>query len=281
MNSEAERIIQFIRNTIATYSFRGIVIGISGGIDSAVSAGLCVKALGPEKVLGVVLTERDSSPETKRDAKAVCRHLGIKCTCKNISGVLRKMGTYALVPPTLFAPRKVQENYVRNRWHSHSDDTFVDDLKTAGDAEFLKGAAYYRSKHRARMAMLYLQAEKRGYTIVGATNKTELKTGFYVKYGDDSVDIEPLAHLYKTQVRDLGKELALPQQILQKNPSPDLIPGLTDEYALQISYIDLDRILLKKQRGKSLEDEKKENVERVEKIANVAYYRTLKNLSLQ
>ena len=116
--------------------------------------------------------------------------------------------------------------------------------------------------------------------MLGTTNRSELATGFYVKWGDDSRDIEPLLHLYKTQVFQLARELKVPERILQKAPSPDLAPGITDEFALRIRYADLDRILQKIEKGEDLSEEKGVQVQRVKALLQWAPNRALKNLHL-
>jgi len=130
------------------------------------------------------------------------------------------------------------------------------------------------------MVVLYYEAERRGYAVVGTTNKTEYLTGFYVKWGDDSNDIEPLMHLYKTQVLDLAKLLAIPHSIIDKKPSPDLAPGITDEYAMGITYKDLDRILEKIECSMPLVEEDPTLVKRVQDIVSAARVRSMKNANL-
>ena len=134
---------------------------------------------------------------------------------------------------------------------------------------------------RSRLCYLYLEAEKKNYAVVGTTNKTEYLTGFYVKWGDDAVDIEPILHLYKSQVYDLARELKVPEKIIEKAPSPDLIPGITDEYALGMSYKTLDRILIKMENRSSISEEDKLKVERVKKIVESAKKRELKMYGLE
>jgi len=276
-----EDIVQFLRKTIEEYNFRGAVVGVSGGLDSAVVISLCVEALGKDRVLGVILPERDSSPDTLKDAVIVCENLNVEYIVKPITKVLRAMGVYRLQPSTLFIPRKIQERYVKNKWESlPKRDAYIEDLRNEGNEEFLKGIAYYRIKHRVRMCHLYFEAEKRGYAVVGTTNKTEYKLGFYVKWGDDAVDIEPILHLYKTQVYELAKELDVPEKILRKAPSPDLIPGITDEFAIGMSYQDVDRILMKMEKGENLSDEDPEKVRRIKEILGNVRFREIRMRSL-
>ncbi|GAB6189162.1 NAD(+) synthase [Marinitoga arctica] len=272
-----EKIKNFIKESVNKYGYNGAMIGISGGIDSAVVGKLCVNSLGKNNVKGLILPERDSSPEALNDAKMVCEFLNIEYKIINITPILRKIGVYRLEPPTFFIPRKIQENYVKKEFEKRN---YISDLKNKGDNKFLKGLAYYRIKHRIRMVLLYFYAEQINYAVIGTTNKTELKTGFYVKYGDDSVDIEPIMHLYKTQVFEIAKELKIPEKIINKSPSPDLIPGITDEYAMGINYKDLDRILIKLENNKDLSDENDKMVKKVKEILDASKYREIKNIHL-
>lgn len=273
-------IVDFIRSAVCGHGYAGAVIGISGGIDSAVVAALAVRALDARRVLGLILPERDSAPETRRDALMVCDHLGIERIVRPITRALRAMGVYRLQPPAFFVPRRVRERYVMKRLEAIGRDAaFLQDLEDRGDPEFLRALAYYRVKHRVRMACLYLEAEKRNYAVLGTTNRTEALTGFCVKWGDDAADIDPIRHLYKTQVFELGRELGLPAALRSKAPSPDLIPGLTDELVLGMTYAELDSILIALERAAEAAHPDPAKVERVRRILAAAPRRALRNLA--
>jgi NAD+ synthase len=274
---ELERIVNFIKNTIREYNFKGAVIGVSGGIDSAVVLALLVRALENDKIKALILPERDSSKNSIEDAKAVCKYFKVNYEIISITGVLRAMGVYRLFPPALFIPEKIKIDYAKRRWQRYPDP-YVMDLKNEGDKLFLKGIAYYRAKHRARMCKLYFEAEKLGYCVVGTTNKTELALGLYVKWGDDSVDIEPIKHLYKTQVYELAKYLRVPEKIIQKPPTPDLVPGVTDEEAFGLTYPEIDEILMKLDSGEEINTEK---ARRVKELMKLAKYRELKSFGIE
>jgi NAD+ synthase len=274
-------ILDFITSFNCKYDFKGTVIGISGGLDSAVTACLCAKALGAQNVYGLILPERDSSKKTLKDALKICDFLKIPHKVHKISGELRHIGAYKLQPPAFFIPSFIKEKYAKKNWESlGKENIFFKDLSNSGDSFFLKGLAYYRAKHRIRMCKFYLEAEKRGYSVVGTTNKTEFLTGLYVKYGDDSVDYEPIFHLYKTQVIELAKKLSLPDFIIEKKPSPDLIPGIDDEYIFSMNYYDLDRLLIKINNKESLDNENQDLVKRIKKIIEYAKFREIKSVHL-
>jgi NAD+ synthase len=278
---DKDRIIHFIKETVNSFGLDGAVLGVSGGIDSAVLARLTADALGREHVLGLLLPERDSSPQTVPHAKQVCEHIGIEYKIQSITSILRRMRVYRLQPPSFLVPRRRQERYATRRYQSDTNgDAFLADLRSLGSRRFREGIAYYRTKHRIRMSLFYFWAEKLGYAVVGSTNKTERETGFYVKWGDDSADIEPLLHLYKTEVITLARNLQIPEAIVNKAPSPDLIPGLTDEYVLGLSYNDLDRILSKMETSQDLTGENPDHIQRVETLKEHAYYRDMRNVHL-
>ncbi|QQY80056.1 NAD+ synthase [Keratinibaculum paraultunense] len=274
-----EEIKNFIKTNIEKYMFNGAVIGISGGLDSAVVGKLLVDSIGRDKVYGLILPERDSSPETVDDAKLVCDYLGIEYKIINITGILRKLGIYSLKPPAFPFPKSVQSIYSRNIWRKEKNP-FIQDLTTQGDEKFLEALAYYRTKPRIRSTVLYFEAEKINYAVIGCINKTEYTIGFYTKWGDEACDIEPIRHLYKTEVLELAKKLNIPQKIIDKKPSPDIAPGITDEFALGIDYAELDRILMKIERKEDLSSENEDSVEKIKEMLKFKDFREAKQLHL-
>ena len=243
----AERIVEFIKNQVDVLNKEGIIIGLSGGIDSALGAFLSVKALGKEKVLALFMPERDSSSKSEKDAKLVADLLGIKFKKINLTPILRTVGIYKLYPPAFLIPKKIQEMYALKKYKdlgSNNETSLLKNLKGGkGEKELKKGIAYYRIKHRLRMVMWYYYGELNNYLVVGNCNKTEKLTGFFVKHGDSAADVEPISSLFKTQVRELSSFLGVPREIIKKAPSPDLIPGITDENAIQMKLEKLDQIL--------------------------------------
>ncbi len=240
INPEAvsTKVQKFIRDSLSDfYGRRGIVIGLSGGLDSAVSAALAVRAIGPEKVIGVLLPEADSNPVSREYGKSVAEDLGIECMEIDLTSVLKEFGVYSkretvvekLLPdvakPYRFRLVLPQDLLNRDRLNVY----YLEVLPEGGDVirkrlpikDYLEIMAANDIKQRVRMTTLYYQAEKRHYIVCGTTNRSETMQGFFVKYGDGGVDIEPIAHLYKYQVYQLGKYLQVPQQILSRTPSPD------------------------------------------------------------
>ncbi|MCF6465234.1 NAD(+) synthase [Clostridium sp. Cult2] len=274
-----KNIEEFIKINLDKYMFKGAVIGISGGIDSAVVGKLLVDSIGKDKVYGLILPERDTDSTTIDDAKLVCNYLDIEYEKIDITGILRKLGVYSLKPPAFPFPKAVQRIYSKNIWRKE-DNPFIQDLTTQGDEKFLEALAYYRTKPRIRSVVLYFEAEKKNYAVAGCTNKTEYVTGFYTKWGDEVCDIEPIRHLYKTEVFELAKKLSIPQKIIDKKPSPDIAPGITDEFAIGMDYWELDRILMKIERGEDLSSENRESVEKVKEMLEFSRFREARQLHL-
>lgn len=242
-----KNIIDFIRKYVKDLNKQGAVVGLSGGVDSALVLKLCVEALGYKNVIAVMLPERDSSGQNTIDAKKFAKELGVRTIYKKITNILSLIGVYRLYPPTFLIKRSLIEKYVYQKRKDLSlrlqKDIFLANLEGSSDKELSKAIAFYRIKHRLRSTVLFYYSELNNYLLVGCANKSEWLTGFFVKYGDSIADIMPIISLYKTQVFRLSEYLKLPDYILKKAPSPDLIPGLVDEEALGISYKKLDLIL--------------------------------------
>ena len=269
MKIEPEKAALSLGNFIREYSEKlereGIILGLSGGIDSAVIAALCVRALGPEKTFALIMPEKDSKKEHIKDALNFAQELGIEAKLINITPYLEELGVYKLFPmDKLLSSGKLKGALVRKAYHFYERKTgklpFLESLSGFKDKEYssylAKGNAYCRVKHRLRMILLYLYGEMENRLVVGAANKSEYKIGYFVKHGcDDAVDIMPLLNLYKTQVRELAQYLNIPTRIIKKPPSPDIMPGIIDdEEVISISYEELDLILLALEKGWKVSD---------------------------
>jgi len=157
------------------------------------------------------------------------------------------MGIYQHIPRAVFTQKKIAGAVAKGSYKIYTTLTgerpFLSGLEGTNLGLLKRANAYYRMKHRLRMVILYSYAERENLLVVGTVNKTEFLTGFFVKYGDSAADITPLLPLYKTQVRQLAEFLHIPDRIRNRAPSPDLIPGITDEFAIGIPYEKLDLIL--------------------------------------
>ena len=249
----------FIKEHMERLEREGVIFGLSGGIDSAVVAALCKRAVGSERSLALVMPEKDSEKGHLNDALNFADELGMETRLIDLTPHLKDLGTYQLFPLNKFPlSKKLKRILVRkfdNLYERKTGETpFSASILGSRDKWFepylKKGNAYYRIKHRVRMMLLYLYGELENRLVVGCANKSEYKIGFFVKHGcDDAADIMPLMNLYKTQVSDLARYLNIPSKILEKPPSPDIIPGITDEQAIGISYEKLDLILFALEKG--------------------------------
>jgi NAD+ synthase len=194
----------FIRSEVTRVGIERVVLGLSGGIDSALSCILAAEALGPENVLAVRMPYRTSSPDSLAHAKEVIDALGVRSATIEITGMVDAL-------------------------YAHFPD--------AGDRR--RGNAMAR----ARMIVLYDQSAAFGGLVLGTGNKTEILLGYSTIYGDAGCALNPLGDLYKTQVRELARALGVPEAILAKPPSADLWAGQTDEGELGFTYADVDRLL--------------------------------------
>lgn len=242
-----EQITSFLCDQVQQQNRDGAILGLSGGVDSALDAFLAVKALGPSRVSLLFLPERDSSPQSRADAVRVATTLGVPLQTVSITPLLRAVGAYRLEPSARFIPRTIQERYVEQRYRALQGDqpsTFLRTLRGGeGVVELRRSNAYLHIKHRLRMVTWYYWGELRNQIIIGNCNLSEKMTGYFIRYGDGGSDIDLIAGLYKTQVWQLARFVGVPEEIVRKAPSPDMAPGMTDEFALQMHYELLDQIL--------------------------------------
>ncbi|MGB9661656.1 MAG: NAD(+) synthase [Moorellaceae bacterium] len=209
MQELAEKLIAWIREQVQESGSSGVVLGLSGGIDSAVVAALCKQAF-PENSLGLIMPCY-SHPEDAQDAELVARTLSLPTKTIVLDAVYD-----ALVEALTGSPYLPQERCL----------------------------ALANIKPRLRMTVLYYWANKLNYLVVGTGNRSELAVGYFTKYGDGGVDILPLANLVKSQVRELALYFRLPESIIHKPPSAGLWEGQTDEGEMGLTYAVLDRYLL-------------------------------------
>jgi NAD+ synthase len=205
---------RFIKEHVGKLEREGAILGLSGGVDSAVVAALCKRAIGVENTLALIMPDKDSKKEHIGDALSFAQQLNIRTKLIDLSPYLKRLGTYDLfmlnkLPLTPKLRGILTKRAYRFYRRKTGESAFSASLLGFKDKEFgsylRRSNAYYRIKHRLRMIMLYLYAELENKLVVGTANKTEYRIGFFVKHGcDDAADIMPILNLYKTQVRELA-----------------------------------------------------------------------------
>lgn len=241
----AETIADFIWVKARENNAKGLIIGISGGLDSAVLAFLGVKALGSDKVHGLFLPDRDTDPVSHHHANLVAATAGISLKTNDLTPTLTEMGCYRNIIVKAARNRTINRFGFQLFRSLSGKDLYAFNL-TGSDNRIVKQAVdSYYLRDRLRIQTLYQQAKNGKLLFPDSFNKTESLIGFasYGSYGDISVDAAPILPLYKSQVRALATILNVPREIIAKPPSPDLFPGVTDEIFLGLAYEQLDCIL--------------------------------------
>lgn len=258
---ETERIVEGLRQSIhQTLRRQGAVLGISGGIDSSVVLALCAKAVGPERVVALLLPEGESSPDSAELAQLVADHYGVQTITEDISGALAGFGCYqrrneaiARLFPDFGAgwsakialPGSLLEKDTLNIFSLTVTNPEGEEFtKRLPPREYYQIVAASNFKQRSRMAMLYYHAELRNYAVIGTPNKNEHMLGFFVKHGDGGIDVSPIGHLFKTQVYQLARYLDVPAEIQKRTPTSDTYPGGSsqEEFFFRLPFDILDTI---------------------------------------
>jgi NAD+ synthase len=265
---ETERLVEVLHHSVhETLHRQGAVVGISGGIDSSLVLALCAKAFGPEHVVGVLLPEQESSPESAELAHHLAAQYGVPTVTEDITGALEGAGCYRRrdeairrIFPNFDAGWKAKIVLAGNLLEQAAMNVFrltvtdpqgQESSKRLPIHEFAQIVAASNFKQRMRMSMLYYHAELRNYAVIGTANKNEHALGFFVKYGDGGVDIQLIAHLYKTQVYQLAKHLNVPDEIQRRTPTTDTYPGgsTQEEFFYRVPFDILDTAWLGHERG--------------------------------
>lgn len=254
---EVERVSQRLREILAKdLHKRGLVVAISGGVDSAVCTALSVQAVGPKRVFGLLLPERDSSPESLTRGMQVVQQFGIGHAVQDIAPALEAIGCYRWRDEAI---KEVFPEYGegwRNKiairgGHQGQYNHFELVVQTPdGEIErqrlplqqYLQIIAASNYKQRLRKAVEYFHADRLNYAVIGTPNRLEYDQGFFVKNGDGAADIKPIAHLYKTQVYALAEYLGLPAEIRSAAPSTDTysMEQGQDEFYFRRPYDQMD-----------------------------------------
>ena len=259
--AEAERIATTLREQVlGQLRKRGAVVGMSGGIDSSVVAALCARALGPSRVFGLFMPERDSSGESLRLGRTLAAQLGIPAVVEDIAPALAGLGCYARQDEAI---RMVFPEYGEG-WKNkltlpsildgdrlNVSSLTVEDPAGRQQSRRLTAAAYLQLvaatnfKQRVRKMMEYYHADRLNYAAAGTPNLLEYDQGFFVKQGDGAADFKPIAHLYKTQVYALAEHLGVPEEIRRRPPTTDTfsLAQTQEEFYFALPYDRMDLCL--------------------------------------
>jgi NAD+ synthase len=261
-HAETERLVLALRETVAfKLKKRGAVVGVSGGIDSSVVLALCAKTFGPEKVLAIMMPERDSSPESKELATLLCEKFRVPNILEDITEAVHGFGCYKRRDE---AVKRIFPEYDPKTYKMkivlHADKEakgklnlfFLTIIAPDGEiksqrlplAEYLQIVAASNFKQRSRTNMLYYHAEAKNFAVIGTGNKNEHEQGFFVKYGDGGADVKPIAHLFKTQVFQLAEFLDVPEDIRKRTPTTDTYSAeqTQEEFFYKMPFDIMDRI---------------------------------------
>ncbi len=266
---EAQKICGQIRNLMTrTLKRRGLVVALSGGIDSSVSVGLAARALGPDRVIALLMPERHSSDNTLELSKSVAETFGVKWFHEDISGPLQALGFYRRYDD---AVRQVIPEYgdgwkskivIPNVMESKGFNLFSIVAQQPDGTQiqkrlplkaYLEIVAATNFKQRTRKMFEYYYADRFNYAVVGTPNRLEYDQGFFVKLGDGAADIKPIAHLYKSQVYQMAAHLGVPEKIRNRPPTTDTysMPQGQDEFYFSLPYDKMDLCLYGKNNGYS------------------------------
>jgi NAD+ synthase len=262
----ANRIEHAIRTQVTSFRRRGVVVGLSGGIDSSVVTSICARALGPERVMVLLMPERDSSSDSRDLAELLTSQLGTPALVEDLAPTLDALGCYRrqeeairtvfpeydekykckIVLPSLLDGDRLNVSELTIEAPSGERKT-----SRMSAAAYLQLVAATNFKQRIRKMMEYYHADRLNYVVAGTPNRLEYDQGFFVKQGDGAADIKPIAHLYKTQVYALAEYLGVPAEIRRRPPTTDTfsLPQTQEEFYFALPYPQMDLCLYGRNNG--------------------------------
>ncbi len=270
--AETRRIVAALRDQVLhRLRRRGVVVGLSGGIDSSVTAALCAAAFGPKRVLAIYMPEQDSDPDSLRLGQLVAQKLELPAVTEDIAGILAASGCYARRDDAIrsvipefgagWTSKVVLDPEMRARGYNLSS-LVVRSPEGAEQRRRLPLEAYLaiiaaaNMKQRTRKQLEYYHADRLNYAVAGTPNRLEYDQGFFVKNGDGAADFKPIAHLYKTQVYQLAEHLGIPEEIRQRPPTTDTwsMPQSQEEFYFSVDHASMDLCLYALENGVPAQD---------------------------
>jgi len=246
-DSVSGTIVDFIRRKVAEGKREGVVLGLSGGIDSAVAAILAVRAVGPNNVYALHLFDRQSDRKSRRYAEMVATMLGINFEVRDITASVKALGAYQpfimKIPPLasllLVKLLRALARPIRYLWARHRR---AQDRRRASPTRLTRIERSFNVRHIERRRILEEFAREKNLLLIGAANRSESFVGWFVKDGVDDIPVEVILGLYKTQVHQLARGIGVPNEIIKEVPSPDMLRGVTDESAIGHHYQTIDKV---------------------------------------
>jgi NAD+ synthase len=299
---EIEKTITSIENFVKEeilekFQRKGAIIGISGGIDSAVMASICTRSVNPNQVLGLIMPEKESDPSSQILAEKIANQLDIETKIIDITSILESFGVYENKEKIIkekfsnFNNNCIYSVRVPSKFGNSVGIPFLEILDDKNKkhqikisaSEFLTLTASSSIKHRVRMTLLYYYAEKNNFCVVGTTNKSEFLQGYFVKYGDGGTDIEPLSNLYKSQIYQISEFLNIPREIHEKDASPDIwsLKTSDEEFFYSVPYHIVDLILYARENNMTESEIEKISDFSLEQIKKLIQFQNQKQVKSQ
>jgi len=269
-----ERLCDFVRGKQAELHREGVLVPLSGGLDSSTVLLLCLQAVGKEQVTALLLPEKQGNPQAVKFARLVADRFGVATLTHDISPLLKSLGVYDFILNQI-PTRALKEITARTYLHAAKANPFLALAQGQADALQRKGFALFNAKQRLRAAVTFMLAEEMNLMVAGAAHKSEDMVGLYVKFGvDDNADIMPLKNLFRSHILQIAVYLGVPEEILQRTPNPDIIPGVVDKYVdiLGLPSDTLDLLVYGVEHGLTDEDiasQLKLEIEKVQEIRNL------------
>jgi len=270
-DKEAQKVTKVLQQSLRQFKKKGVVVALSGGIDSSVVGALCVRALGKDRVFGLLMPEKDSSGETLGLSRFIAEHLEIKTAHEDITDILQAVGCYRrrdeaikeIIPEygpdykcKIVLPGVMDEDTYRIfSIVVQAPDGKQTKARLTPQA-YLGIVAATNFKQRTRKMLEYYHADRLNYTVTGTPNRQEYDQGFFVKLGDGTADIKPIAHLYKTQVYQMARFLGIPDEICSRPPTTDTysMEQSQEEFYFSVPYDKMDLCLYGRNHGISCSD---------------------------
>ncbi|MFW6139301.1 MAG: NAD(+) synthase [Spirochaetota bacterium] len=263
---EYKKIEHTVVHWLQEFKKKGVVVAVSGGVDSSVVTSLCLKALGNSRVLGLLLPEKDSSESTLRLSRKICDHLNIESVYEDITPILEAVGCYrrrdeairTLIPEhrsdfqvKIVLPSVLEDDKLRLFSVVVRSPEGTEKRARLNRDAYLGIVSATNFKQRVRKMLEYYHADRRNYAVAGTPNRLEYDQGFFVKLGDGYADLKPIAHLYKTQVYQMANYLGIPEEIRTRPPTTDTysMPQSQEEFYFSLPYHKMDLCLFGKNHG--------------------------------